>query len=253
VLTAARRRWRCLTPHVMAIDPPPASSPRAPSAGASSPTAREPKPPPAAGAAPARPACAPLAALLTGWRAYAGQPTLLPALALSLLYLTVLSLGFLMTAYLTFNGMSEVGRAGGGVGVGCRGPPCVGRAEGPAPQPRPFRSDRWPRWPPRRAPPAPQTVLPGPSTPLPLHRRRCRFFAAPARCRASSRRSRSRASTAPRDSSLPAPPASRGSTCACRPARCQRCLPPRPATTAAAAGPGRRCWCFCCAVSWPRA
>lgn len=39
---------------------------------------------------------------------YMAQPTLLPSLALALLYLTCLSLGFLMTAFLTVNGMTEV-------------------------------------------------------------------------------------------------------------------------------------------------
>lgn len=42
-----------------------------------------------------------------GWRTYFHQPTLLPGLALALLYLTVLSLGFLMTSYLAWQGMSE--------------------------------------------------------------------------------------------------------------------------------------------------
>jgi hypothetical protein len=50
----------------------------------------------------------PFAALFTGWSVYWRQPTLLPALALACLYLTCLSLGFLMTAFLRFNGMSEV-------------------------------------------------------------------------------------------------------------------------------------------------
>lgn len=42
-----------------------------------------------------------------GWAAYFQQITLLPGLALALLYLTVLSLGFLMTSFLAWQGMSE--------------------------------------------------------------------------------------------------------------------------------------------------
>jgi iron-regulated transporter 1 len=41
-----------------------------------------------------------------GWAAYFRQGTLLPGLALALLYLTVLSLGFLMTAFLA-HGLPE--------------------------------------------------------------------------------------------------------------------------------------------------
>jgi hypothetical protein len=43
----------------------------------------------------------------SGWVAYFQQTTLLPGLALALLYLTVLSLGFLMTSFLAWQGMSE--------------------------------------------------------------------------------------------------------------------------------------------------
>lgn len=43
----------------------------------------------------------------SGWRLYFQQSTLLPGLALALLYLTVLSLGFLMTSFLAWQGMSE--------------------------------------------------------------------------------------------------------------------------------------------------
>ena len=42
----------------------------------------------------------------TGWRIYFQQSTVLAGVALSLLYLTVLSLGFLMTSYLAWRGMS---------------------------------------------------------------------------------------------------------------------------------------------------
>lgn len=43
-----------------------------------------------------------------GWVTYFHQgPSLLPGLALALLYLTVLSLGFLMTSFLAWQGMSE--------------------------------------------------------------------------------------------------------------------------------------------------
>ena len=41
------------------------------------------------------------------WRLYLGQKALPAALALALLYLTVMSLGLLMTAYLKWHGMSE--------------------------------------------------------------------------------------------------------------------------------------------------
>ncbi|GFR50401.1 hypothetical protein Agub_g12618, partial [Astrephomene gubernaculifera] len=41
------------------------------------------------------------------WRVYVRQPVLLPCVALALLYMTVLSLGFLMTSYLKWSGMSE--------------------------------------------------------------------------------------------------------------------------------------------------
>lgn len=43
----------------------------------------------------------------SGWVAYLQQTTLLPGLALALLYLTVLSLGFLMTSFLAWQGMSS--------------------------------------------------------------------------------------------------------------------------------------------------
>jgi len=43
----------------------------------------------------------------SGWRLYFQQSTLLPGLALALLYFTVLSLGFLMTSFLAWQGMSE--------------------------------------------------------------------------------------------------------------------------------------------------
>ncbi|KAI8465599.1 MAG: hypothetical protein J3K34DRAFT_84448 [Monoraphidium minutum] len=66
------------------------------------PQLREPKPPP-----PKPRRAAPLAALCAGWPVYLRQPTLLPAAALALLYLTCLSLGFLMTAFLRFHGLSE--------------------------------------------------------------------------------------------------------------------------------------------------
>eukprot|EP00775_Hariotina_reticulata_P006954 gene6954-7170_t len=51
----------------------------------------------------------PIAILLgcSGWSVYFRQSTLLPAVALALLYLTVLSLGFLMTSYLVWRGMPE--------------------------------------------------------------------------------------------------------------------------------------------------
>jgi hypothetical protein len=42
-----------------------------------------------------------------GWSIYFQQSSLLAGLALALLYLTVLSLGFLMTSYLAWRGMSE--------------------------------------------------------------------------------------------------------------------------------------------------
>ena len=41
------------------------------------------------------------------WRAYWDQPTFAAAIALALLYLTVLSLGLLMTAYLKAQGLAE--------------------------------------------------------------------------------------------------------------------------------------------------
>ncbi|PNH07594.1 Solute carrier family 40 member 1 [Tetrabaena socialis] len=41
------------------------------------------------------------------WRAYGRQPVLLPRVALALLYCTVLSLGFLMTSYLKWTGLTE--------------------------------------------------------------------------------------------------------------------------------------------------
>ncbi|KAF8060042.1 solute carrier family 40 member 1 [Scenedesmus sp. PABB004] len=59
---------------------------------------------------PARAAPRPCAALLgcAGWRAYAEQTsTLLAGVALALLYLTVLSLGYLMTGFLTASGVQE--------------------------------------------------------------------------------------------------------------------------------------------------
>lgn len=43
----------------------------------------------------------------TGWDIYIHQPVLGAAVSLALLYLTVLSLGLLMTAYLNWKGMSE--------------------------------------------------------------------------------------------------------------------------------------------------
>jgi iron-regulated transporter 1 len=43
----------------------------------------------------------------SGWAAYFHQSTLLPGLALALLYLSVLSLGSLMTSYLAWQGLSE--------------------------------------------------------------------------------------------------------------------------------------------------
>ncbi|GLI67363.1 hypothetical protein VaNZ11_011542 [Volvox africanus] len=42
------------------------------------------------------------------WRVYWNQPVLLLCLALALLYMTVLSLGFLMTSFLKWSGLSEV-------------------------------------------------------------------------------------------------------------------------------------------------
>jgi hypothetical protein len=51
----------------------------------------------------------PIAVLLgcSGWIVYFKQSTVLPAVALALLYLTVLSLGFLMTSYLVWRAMTE--------------------------------------------------------------------------------------------------------------------------------------------------
>lgn len=43
----------------------------------------------------------------SGWAAYFHQSTLLPGLALALLYFSVLSLGSLMTSYLAWQGLSE--------------------------------------------------------------------------------------------------------------------------------------------------
>jgi iron-regulated transporter 1 len=51
---------------------------------------------------------APVVNLITGWSTYIRQPVLLPAVALAMLYLTVLSLGFLMTAYVKHQGLTEV-------------------------------------------------------------------------------------------------------------------------------------------------
>ena len=69
----------------------------------------------AAAAAPALEARAPAAearAVVPGWReaarVYVRQPVLAPALALALLYFTVLSLGFLMTSYLHARGVPDV-------------------------------------------------------------------------------------------------------------------------------------------------
>ena len=42
------------------------------------------------------------------WRCYSHQPVLLACLSLSLIYCTVLSLGFLMTSFLKWSGMSEI-------------------------------------------------------------------------------------------------------------------------------------------------
>lgn len=74
-------------------------------------TNREPKghagDPSAASAAAARRRPGPLEALFGGWAVFWAQPVLLPSLALALLYLTCLSLGFLMTAFLRAQGMTE--------------------------------------------------------------------------------------------------------------------------------------------------
>ncbi len=51
---------------------------------------------------------APFTNLASGWGTYLRQPVLLPALALAMLYFTVLSLGFLMTAYVKRSGLSEL-------------------------------------------------------------------------------------------------------------------------------------------------
>merc|ERR1712130_786537 len=42
-----------------------------------------------------------------GWKSYLSQDIVLAAFSMTLLYLTVLSLGLLMTAYLNWKGMSE--------------------------------------------------------------------------------------------------------------------------------------------------
>lgn len=69
----------------------------------------EPKPP---GGSSAGASKWPLAALVSGWHTYFAQSTLLAGLALALLYLSVLSLGFLMTAFLKYGGMTEVALSG---------------------------------------------------------------------------------------------------------------------------------------------
>jgi iron-regulated transporter 1 len=51
---------------------------------------------------------APVSNLLSGWGTYMRQPVLLPAVALAMLYFTVLSLGFLMTAFVKRMGLSEL-------------------------------------------------------------------------------------------------------------------------------------------------
>ena len=48
-----------------------------------------------------------LSATAAAWRLYSQQRVLPAALALALLYLTVMSLGLLMTAYLKWHGMDE--------------------------------------------------------------------------------------------------------------------------------------------------
>lgn len=48
-----------------------------------------------------------LQSLGSSWQAYWHQPTLAAAIALALLYLTVLSLGLLMTAYIKAQGLTE--------------------------------------------------------------------------------------------------------------------------------------------------
>jgi hypothetical protein len=56
---------------------------------------------------------------LLSWRLYFRQPVLLANLSLAMLYMTVLSLGFLMTSYLKWSGMVRRGRPqGGGWGEG---------------------------------------------------------------------------------------------------------------------------------------
>ncbi len=45
----------------------------------------------------------------TSWRTYVRQSVVLPCVALALLYMTVLSLGFLMTSYLRWTGLTQVG------------------------------------------------------------------------------------------------------------------------------------------------
>jgi len=47
--------------------------------------------------------------VFAGWGAYCAQPVAVPAFALALLYLTVMSFGTLMTAYLKWEGISEAG------------------------------------------------------------------------------------------------------------------------------------------------
>lgn len=76
-----------------------------------------------AGAAPSthprsRSCCNPRRALhhyVENWGVYLKQTVLLPNLALALLYCTVLSLGFLMTSYMSWSGLTEaeVGTASG--------------------------------------------------------------------------------------------------------------------------------------------
>lgn len=63
--------------------------------------------PPASGNSRRCPVCRPCQALVSGWPVYYSQPTLAAALALAMLYFTVLSLGFLMTSYLKSTGMAE--------------------------------------------------------------------------------------------------------------------------------------------------
>lgn len=56
---------------------------------------------------PDAPPDAPPDSCTSGWSTYAKQPVLLANLSLALLYMTVLSLGFLMTSYLKWSGLSE--------------------------------------------------------------------------------------------------------------------------------------------------